>query len=71
VLGVWDWLFGTLYVTSTEREVTTFGLAEQNHEATVTSMLLAPVAAMFVESDRPAGSYGQQGNLRVLASRSS
>lgn len=46
-LAVWDWLFGTLYVTTPKRERLTFGLsaAEQNHGPTVGSMLLAPMVA--------------------------
>jgi sterol desaturase/sphingolipid hydroxylase (fatty acid hydroxylase superfamily) len=49
-LGVWDWMFGTLYVTSAEREVKACGLAEQNHEATVISMLLAPLGLLPTEA---------------------
>ncbi|MFZ5442165.1 MAG: sterol desaturase family protein [Myxococcota bacterium] len=45
-LAVWDWLFGTLYVTRA-RERLRFGLSadQQNHRATVRSMLLAPMLA--------------------------
>jgi|APLak6261675434_1056106.scaffolds.fasta_scaffold00417_7 sterol desaturase/sphingolipid hydroxylase (fatty acid hydroxylase superfamily) len=48
-LGVWDWMFGTLHVTTAEREVKVFGLpeGERNHGATVGSLLVDPVLAMF------------------------
>jgi len=45
-LAVWDWIFGSLYVTH-GRERLTFGLAatEQNHEGNVISAVLSPLVA--------------------------
>jgi sterol desaturase/sphingolipid hydroxylase (fatty acid hydroxylase superfamily) len=45
-LAIWDWLFGTLYVTR-ERERLTFGLsaAEKNHRDNVASAVIDPLIA--------------------------
>ncbi len=44
-LAVWDWAFGSLYVTR-RHEKLTFGLGEQkNHRDTVVSVVLDPLAA--------------------------
>lgn len=45
-LAIWDWAFGSLYVTR-KYEKLSFGLgAEKNHRDTVVSVLVDPVAAM-------------------------
>lgn len=46
-LALWDWMFGTLYVTGA-RERLTFGLddATVNHQQTVVSMLVDPFVAI-------------------------
>jgi hypothetical protein len=45
--SLWDWLCGTLYVTSPQREVHGFGVAPEllNHRSHVFSMLVDPVIA--------------------------
>lgn len=45
-LAVWDWIFGSLYVTHGRQQLT-FGLAatEQNHDGNVISAMLGPVRA--------------------------
>lgn len=56
VFAVWDWLFGTLYVTGA-RERLRYGLApaERNHDDTVVSALLRPLAAALLSAVRGAG----------------
>lgn len=51
-LAIWDWIFGSLYVTR-EREKLSFGLgAEKHHKDTVVSVLVDPVVAMVPKSGR-------------------
>ncbi len=57
-LSLWDWMFGTLYVTSTQPEHLRFGTGEQDHQRylTVYSLIVTP----FVDTARkclPAFSY--------------
>jgi sterol desaturase/sphingolipid hydroxylase (fatty acid hydroxylase superfamily) len=53
-LAIWDWLFGSLYVTRA-REKLKFGLgAEKNHKDTVASVLVDPVTAILTPSRRAA-----------------
>ncbi|MGL4317581.1 MAG: sterol desaturase family protein [Pseudomonas sp.] len=49
-LSVWDWLFGTLYVTSAQPEALRFGTAEQDHERylTVYGLIVTP----FIDTAR-------------------
>lgn len=43
-LSLWDWMFGTLYVTTSKPEVLRFGTGEQDHERylTVYSLIVTP-----------------------------
>lgn len=49
-LSVWDWLFGTLYVTGAQPEALRFGTAEQDHERylTITGLIVTP----FIDTAR-------------------
>lgn len=60
-LSLWDWMFGTLYVTNSQPEHLRFGTGEQDHQRylTVYSLIVTP----FVETARkclPAFSYQRQ-----------
>ncbi|MCU1758540.1 sterol desaturase family protein [Pseudomonas sp. 14P_8.1_Bac3] len=43
-LSLWDWMFGTLYVTTSTPEVLRFGTGEQDHQRylTVSSLIITP-----------------------------
>jgi sterol desaturase/sphingolipid hydroxylase (fatty acid hydroxylase superfamily) len=49
-LSVWDWMFGTLYVTTSKPELIRFGTGEQDHQRylTICSLIVTP----FVETAR-------------------
>jgi sterol desaturase/sphingolipid hydroxylase (fatty acid hydroxylase superfamily) len=66
-LAVWDWLFGSLYVTR-RYEKLSFGLgAEKNHRDTVASVLVDPIAAAVRgrSSSQPAASAAPPAALRT------
>ena len=50
VFALWDWMFGTLYVTTPTPENIRFGTGEQDHQRylTVYSLIVTP----FVETGR-------------------
>ncbi|AWM91943.1 hypothetical protein DJ564_14505 [Pseudomonas sp. 31-12] len=43
-LSLWDWMFGTLYVTTSKPETIRFGTGEQGHDCylTVYSLIVTP-----------------------------
>ena len=49
-LSIWDWMFGTLYVTTSKTELIRFGTGEQDHDRylTIYSLIVTP----FVETAR-------------------
>ncbi|MCY1462340.1 hypothetical protein D9M71_801040 [compost metagenome] len=49
-LSLWDWMFGTLYVTTSKPEDIRFGTGEQGHQRylTVYSLIVTP----FIETGR-------------------
>lgn len=49
-LSVWDWLFGTLYVTTSKPETISFGTGEQDHERYLS--LYGLIVTPFVETAR-------------------
>ncbi|MCU0673619.1 MAG: sterol desaturase family protein [Myxococcota bacterium] len=62
VFALWDWLFGTLYVTGA-RERLHYGLpsSERNHDDTVSSVLFGPLVAILRTLRRRVGSIGAAG----------
>jgi sterol desaturase/sphingolipid hydroxylase (fatty acid hydroxylase superfamily) len=47
-LGIWDWLFGTLYVPGRKREKLSFGIEPKSrHAHTVTGALITPLYKAF------------------------
>ena len=67
-LGIWDWLFGTLYVPGKTREKLSFGVEPKSPVAhTVRGGLIAPLCDAFATSGHCSGRGGPLPPLRRAA----